>query len=565
MATELSSSAVPTGVVRTPPCPDVRTGRAGGAIVVSLLAVAMSVATLGHTQQAAAVDPTGADAAAAWLAGQLDEGTYRNPLAGGPDYGLMIDAVFAMTAAGRGELAAPIIDVLDDGGAIAYASYVSFLPGEDRDRVSGAVAKLLVVAEVAGRDPHDFGGLDLVAETRAAVIAEGPEAGRLTDRGPNIAFNNSNTFGQTLAVIGLVGADAHHGDVVRALLRQQCAPGYFRIFFTTNPDGSPATCDEAAAMGAAPPDGDATGFALQALVAARAHGTGGLDAPIDAAVGWLVANQDSGGGWGGGVSTAAPNTNSTGLIVQALAGAHADRSAITRGEAYLVAAQVRGDGGVLATEEGAIAYTPADRQSARTTGITARDTWIRATAQASLGLSQIDFAGLVDTTTSPPPTATTPTTSAPPSTPPVVDTDGPTSQRDHRAAPGSAPPLPDPIGRPAGPLRTAPTPSVPTTATRPADAPVPTPRRSGLDSEPSEVATASRPEGAGREASRGSEADTESRKGPRTAPARPPVATTVVTTSRRGPGPVIWVIGGAVAVAACVSGLRVGARSRGAV
>ncbi len=417
MATD---SAVPT----RPPSPPRR------ARVVLAAALVLTVATFGPpggSSPARAAAPGGAAAAAGWLADQLDDGTYRNPLASGPDHGMMIDAVFAMVAAGREDLAEPIVEVLDDrGGAIRFASYVSFLPGQDTDRVSGSVAKLLVAAEVTGRDVHDFGGLDLVAETRASVIDAGPEAGRITDHGPNIPLNNSNTFGQALAVIGLAGADARFDDTVEALLRQQCSSGYFRIFFTKRPDGSPTTCDQGATTGGSPTDGDATAMGLHALLVARSAGATGLDDPITRAVGWLQANQDPSGGWGGGVSTTAPNTNSTGLIVQALAAADADPAVISRGEGYLASAQV-GDADAstpLGADTGAIAYTPAEHDAARTTGITSRDTWIRATAQASLGLSQVGFAELVSGEVPEPsgPTTPSPSTSTAPSTAPSSST-----------------------------------------------------------------------------------------------------------------------------------------------
>lgn len=122
-------------------------------------------------------------------------------------------------------------------------------------------------------------------------------------------------------------------------------------------------------------------------------GAANLDAPITKAVRWLKAHQTASGGWGGGVGTEAPNTNSTGLIVQALADAGCADAAMASGTAFLKSAEATAaDAGTpLGDQLGAIAYTPAEYQAARTTGIGGLDTWVRASAQAALGLSQIGF------------------------------------------------------------------------------------------------------------------------------------------------------------------------------
>jgi hypothetical protein len=216
-------------------------------------------------------------------------------------------------------------------------------------------------------------------------------------------------FGQALAVIGLAGAGANDRIAIDKLASQQCSEGYFRIFFgyiptdetgdhVTENGQKVSTCDEGKAHGQSAPDGDATGLALSALLAARKAGATGLDGPIDRTVDWLKGHQKPGGGWGGGVSTEAPNTNSTGLIVQSLAEAGGATAAVDKGAAYLASAQAtkeRDAGNALSAQIGAIGYTPGDYEAARTGGITGIDTWIRAGAQASLGLAQTGFFDLV--------------------------------------------------------------------------------------------------------------------------------------------------------------------------
>ncbi|RMI36570.1 prenyltransferase/squalene oxidase repeat-containing protein, partial [Actinomadura harenae] len=352
----------------------------------------------------ARAEASAARANARWLARQLGaDGTLRNPNGGTlPDHGLMIDTLFALRAAGEGRLADPIAAYLDDGKhATDYYTWDGLVPNQGYDAVitGGAAAKVLVAAEASGRDPRRFGGHDMVAEVQGAIMRTGPDKGRVSDysKNPDLSssvYNNSNMFGQALGVIGLAGAGENDRLAIDALLSQQCSDGYFRIFFDHTSDNTRlSTCDEDKASGKSAPDGDATAMSLSALLAARKAGATGLDGPIGRTVAWLKGRQAAGGGWGGGVSTEAPNTNSTGLVVQALADAGDAKDAVDRGTAYLRSAQVTSAdaGNRLADQVGAIAYTPEQYQSARDSGITGTDTWVRAGAQASLGLSQVGF------------------------------------------------------------------------------------------------------------------------------------------------------------------------------
>lgn len=368
-----------------------------------------------------------------WLASRLPEvGAFVNPLGGTlPDYGLTIDALIAMYASHDGELADPIVELLDDeehaGNYFTFGGLVPDDPRYENVIVAGATAKVLVAALVSGRDPHDFGGWDMAEETLGTIVTTDVDPsgsiagyeGRIRDYSKlpelaNTVFNNANMFGQSLAVIALAGAgepfgpDDPAGQAVAALVRQQCSEGYVRIFFSTEPFTDPErpavtartqSCDEGKATGTSPTDGDTTGFALSAFLAAKRAGATGLDEPIARAVTWLEDNQDVGGGWGGGVGTEAPNSNSTGLIVQALAEAGAEPAVVARGAAYLesllVTSAAAGSGG-MKDHVGAIAYNASGYQGALSAGsISGMDTWIRASAQASLGIAQVGFYDLV--------------------------------------------------------------------------------------------------------------------------------------------------------------------------
>ncbi|MFJ1758781.1 hypothetical protein ACIOD2_00605 [Amycolatopsis sp. NPDC088138] len=376
------------------------------------LVSAVVVFTVCAVTPAFAGDLTASKATSRWLAAQLSpDGTLQNPLGGAlPDHGLMIDTLFAMYASGDGALAAPIVEYLDHH-ATDYYTWDGLVPGQGYDAIitGGAAAKVLVAAEIAGRDPRSFGGHDMVAETLGTIARSGVDKGRVSDYSKNPDFqdfvsNNANMFGQALAVIGLAGAGLTDRLAIDTMLKQQCSEGYFRIFFgliaTTGtgdqvtPDGHRiSTCDEGKALDQSAPDGDTTGIALSAMLAARDAGAADLDAPITRTVRWLKAHQTASGGWGGGVGTEAPNTNSTGLILQALADAGCADAATASGTAFLESAEATAaDAGTrLGDQLGAIAYTPAEYAAARTNGISGLDTWIRASAQAALGLSGTGF------------------------------------------------------------------------------------------------------------------------------------------------------------------------------
>ncbi|RSN29579.1 hypothetical protein DL990_25700 [Amycolatopsis sp. WAC 01416] len=403
------------------------------------------VAALLTGTAAAANDPGAAKANSRWLATKLKpDGTLENPNGGAlPDHGLMLDVLFALYASGDGAKAEPIMKFLDDEGhATDYFTWDGLVPGAGYDKVivGGSLAKTLVAAEVSGRDPRNVDGYDLVAETHGAIMRKGPDKGRISDysKDPDLAGavnNDANSFGQALGVVGLAAAGENDRIAIDRLLAQQCSEGYFRLVFEyiptketgdhVTPDGRKvSTCDEGKPLDLSPTDGDATGLALSALLAARKAGATGLDAPIAKTVSWLKANQASGGGWGGGVSTEAPNTNSTGMIVQALADAGGAEAAVDKGVRYLKSAQANAadSGTKLAGELGAIAYNPASYEAARASGISGVDTWIRAGAQASLGLSQVGFYALAKGEAQPPtsgtPAPTTTTVITKPVTPP---------------------------------------------------------------------------------------------------------------------------------------------------
>ena len=406
-----------------------------------VLAVAACVAAAVGLVTALAVAPAAAApsdahilagrAAAGWLVTQLEEGHLTN--FGQPDWGLTIDALLALEATGADPAAATAVTTEVAAHVRAYNSYDDF--GIPDVRIAGATAKLLLAAVAAGRDPHAFGGFDLRAETLDLVA--GPEAGtqqgRVRDQIPEAAGGGdfSNTFGQSMAVIGLARSGGVPQPVVDFLIKQQCTAGGFRL----NPDvaGTPSpSCD---AQPDAVLDVDSTAIAVQALlVAADAGAARAAEAAAHGAT-WLAGQQHADGSFGGSGPTAAANSNSTGLAGQALAAA-ANPAAANRAAAWVAGLQRRS-----APDAGAIGYDPA--AFAAPIDELSRDQWRRATAQALLTLTQVPLGliGVLD----PPTPSTSPTAT------PTTSRAGPTTSAPATSDPGQGGGLPI-TGAPTAPL-----------------------------------------------------------------------------------------------------------------
>lgn len=337
----------------------------------------------------AATNPHGAGAVAAarWLSGELVDGTL--PGFAGTDWGLTLDALFALQASGADPDAAQQIVSAMSHNVRSYISFDDF--GIPDVRIAGAAAKVLVAAVAAGADPRDFGGFDLRQEV--LDLMAGPQAGadfgRIKDKG---TADSSNTFAQSLAVIGLARSGGVPQPAVDFLIRQQCAAGGFRL----SPDvfGAPsASCDESPD---AVLDPDSTAMAVQALEVAAKSGAHGASEAAERGADWLEQIQKPDGSFGGSGPTAAPNSNSTGLAGQALAAAGRTESA-DRAADYIAGLQLTADNaGAASAEVGAIAYDDASKKQAAAGGISApqRDQWRRSTAQALLALAKVPFGEL---------------------------------------------------------------------------------------------------------------------------------------------------------------------------
>lgn len=303
-----------------------------------------------------------ASAAAGFLQARLAAGGHKlvNTQFKSTDYGLTIDAVLALDAAGTGASEADATTALVEREVGQYTGAAS------GDLYAGALGKALAFASAQGRKPTSFGGHDLVAQLRSLEQA----SGRFSDK--SAYGDNSNVIGQSWAVIGLVRAGSQPiAKPAGFIAEAQC------------PDGGFPTAFGGASCVSAP---DATAFAAQALIAARTD----PDA-VKQALDYLVKAQASDGSFGGGETTKEPNTNSTSVAAQALAAGGRTAEA-ERASAYVARFQL----GCTAAEpmRGAIVYNGQALAAGEKPDAAPTDEDVRATTQGVLGLTRIPLADI---------------------------------------------------------------------------------------------------------------------------------------------------------------------------
>jgi hypothetical protein len=353
--------------------------RALSIVVATAAATLVTGMTSAPADAASTYDPAPARSGAAWLADQVTDGLVHNEQYDFDDVGLSIDVALGLDAADK---LPTVVKAITKAVSKNVASYTAFAPSV----YAGPTAKAAVLALSQDKDPHAFGGVDLVAQLEARVATAAPITGRIEDAfDPTDEFGGdyANVIGQAYAAqaLSLVGS-AKATSVTAFLLAQQCDKGYFRQYFTADKTRSDQSCQGAprAERGAST---DATALAvlaLQDVKGARAKKA------VKRAVGWLEDTQlGSGGFTDTGKTSTASNTNSTGLAGWALGETGATDAAA------LAAAAVRAQQVVanpcaqkLAKHVGAIAYdfdTLTDGQGAGITKKTS-DQWRRASAQA---------------------------------------------------------------------------------------------------------------------------------------------------------------------------------------
>jgi len=279
-----------------------------GAAAVTGSALTLSLALVAPSAHAAIPAPAGADpapsaAAAAYLAAQPEASgiitSYYDYPVGPPfessvDYGLTIDAAWALDAVGGqpAKLAA-MTTALEENADNYYTDFSG----------TGAAAKLSAFLQSQGRSGPVVDALIDGVEARISTVS--PTEGRLLDPDdPGTVweddFNTPLTQAFAVSALNNAGSDLAN-DALAFLMDQQCEEGFFRDAFAAR-DAADQTCD-----GAASPTGsvDTTGVALLMLQDQKSKPA--VKAAITSALDWLESSQAADGSFNNG------NANSAGL------------------------------------------------------------------------------------------------------------------------------------------------------------------------------------------------------------------------------------------------------------
>jgi hypothetical protein len=269
-----------------------------GAIALLSVAFFIDRAVAGPTADPA----TAAGYGAGYLARQVNSSGFV-PASNGtsPNLGATADVALALAAA--------------NAGGAAFARAVGYLHGQvdayvkDSGGVDqpGSLAKLVMIAVVAGEDPTKFGGTapanDLVARLLATKRTSGADAGLFGAQSPDF----DGAFRQSLAIVALRAVASVPADAVNWLGTQQCPDKGWQSYRSDTTAACAAT-DTATFAGE---DTNSTAMAEQAFRALSVSPPKGD--PLD----FLDAAQNTDGGFGFLKGTAT-DANSTGLALQAI-------------------------------------------------------------------------------------------------------------------------------------------------------------------------------------------------------------------------------------------------------
>ncbi|MFJ9820325.1 prenyltransferase/squalene oxidase repeat-containing protein [Streptomyces sp. NPDC101151] len=320
-------------------------------------------------------------------AANLKQGQYYTAAAGSAraDFGLTIDGAYALAATGlntaklRG-----IVDFLDHRGKDGEGRTVNDWTGIGTPYAAGgSLGKTALLAEAVGRDPHRFGGHDLIAALAKAVCTKPSTAPDRSCAAKGAYTYAPSVFAHSLAVMAQLRA----GEKVAA------AQPIAYLESLQQPSGAwpsliPSTRDS---------DVDSTAIAAMTLDLA---GGAKADKAVDKALAWIASKQLADGGFPG---AAGDSVNSAALAVQGLsldAGKYSAKIAKAR---KFLASQQNTDGGFNVAKGGQ------------------RGSDLRASTQAVGGATGISFGKLKRSLTG---TSPQPTPSPSGSAPDIVTTGG---------------------------------------------------------------------------------------------------------------------------------------------
>ena len=319
----------------------------------------------------AATAPRAVAQGADWLSGQLTNGLMQDRQYDFTDYGLSIDTALALEeVGGHSDQVATVGRALRD----RYYSYTSGADFGTDDLYAGAIAKALVLAQIADTGPATYQP-HVTNDLEGRVSDSAPTVGRIEDFvDPTNQFGGdfANVIGQSFAARALTVADSGLADETRTfLLDQQCSAGFFREQFTADKGSAAQSCDAASGE----PSLDTT--ALVAINLEAISGTPGVSSALDHARTWLKAQQNPDGSFG-----EPANANSTGVAAWALGNTPESADAAVWLRAHQAddadrCSGLRGDIGAVAFDDDALAN---GRSDGVTTAIEGQ--WRRASAQS---------------------------------------------------------------------------------------------------------------------------------------------------------------------------------------
>jgi hypothetical protein len=293
--------------------------------VIVIAATALSAAT------AAAPAVTGPNlvTGSAYLAApaNLIDGHYYESFPGYADFGLTIDGAFALAATGDENAALKgIVVFIDSGGKDPNGDTVNTWTGIGTAYASGgAIGDEALLAQVTGYNPRDFGGHDLIAALNASVCARASTGANTSCAGAGNYTYGSSVFDQALGIMAQLRASqtSEAAAPIRFLEGLRNADGAF-------PSLIPDSHDQ---------DVDSTAMAVMAL--ALVPGSAAA-ADVKSGIAWIAGRQESNGGFPG---ASGDSVNSTGLAIQALTLERASYQPQIDAALGFLAAEQNSDGG----------------------------------------------------------------------------------------------------------------------------------------------------------------------------------------------------------------------------
>ena len=199
--------------------------RALSIVVATAAATLVTGMTSAPAGAASTYDPAPTKSGAAWLSDQVTDGLVHNEQYDFDDVGLSIDVALGLDAAGKKPT---VVKAITKAVAKNVAFYTAFAPSV----YAGPTAKAAVLALSQDKNPHAFGGVDLVAQLESRVATAAPITGRIED-----AFDPTDEFGgdfanvigqayaaQALSLVGSAKATSATAFLLAAAVRQGLLP-----------------------------------------------------------------------------------------------------------------------------------------------------------------------------------------------------------------------------------------------------------------------------------------------------------------------------------------------------